>query len=324
MSNNTKTHEIFKDNLCLFRCLAHHLKTNLGICNERPTDPFAKWQAANGGRASVSTFKGVSFQELGDIEKLFKCNIYMYNLKPEEVDVSSSNSTSPKLVCELLRRSPSRYDSTMCLNYYKGHFYFITDMNYYSKSFSCSRCRRLFTKHKNLQKHIPHCKQHVTYQFPGGVFELPPTVFDKLRAVGITVDKEEQFYPYRITYDIETSLDKVDFKQCNAQKLNFIGQHKMLSISVCSNVPGITDPKCFISQGDSAQLVDNFVNYCNNISQSAFEIISNRNSMRSAFEDLHSMIKDKERENGEQDSESECQLLSRVFKPLLGSLTNYC
>ncbi|KAJ8050172.1 hypothetical protein HOLleu_03268 [Holothuria leucospilota] len=330
--------QIYRDNWGAIRThhrRAHHRKSNLGIINERPIDLFAKLQAAKGSTASASTFKGVSFQELGDVEKLFKCNIYVYELKPEEtcstqpqntdhVDVSGSKDAKPSLVSELLRRSPSRYESTMYLNYYKGHFSLIKDMNHYSKSFSCSRCRRLFTKYKNLQKHIPHCKQHVSYQFPGGVFELPPSIFDKLEAVGITVAKAEQFYPYRITYDIETYLDKIDFKQCAAPKLNFVGQHKMLSISVCSNVPGYTEPKCFISEGDPAELVDKFVLYCNDISKTAFELISNRYSMRSAFENLKSMIQDEEREVGEQESQSEDQLLSRVLKPLLGSLTNYC
>ncbi|KAJ8020744.1 hypothetical protein HOLleu_40418 [Holothuria leucospilota] len=194
----------------------------------------------------------------------------------------------------------------------------------YSKSFSCSRCRRLFKAHKSLQKHVPRCKQHVTYRYPGGVYELPPTIFDRLQEIGICISKQDQFYPYRITYDIETYLDKDDVLQSNGTKLKFLGQHKLLSISVCSNVPGFTEPKCFISQGDPGKLVDEFVNYCHTISQTAFEIVTRGLSIRSALEVLESMTGDEAREFSFDEDSQGCRPPKQLVKSLLASLINYC
>ncbi|KAJ8043358.1 hypothetical protein HOLleu_10409 [Holothuria leucospilota] len=208
MSHHRKTNQPFQDNLCLFRCLSYHLKSVEGACYDRtPKALFRKYQSAIGGRAAVDTFKGVSLNELETVEKIFECNIYVYELKPfHKVDKDESlGKTLPSdTVAELVRRSPSRYASTMYLNIFEGHFSFIKDMCYYAKSFHCVRCLRLFQQHRDLQKHIPRCKEHVEYHYPGGVFQLPPTVFDKLNSLNILVSPSERFYPFRITYDIET------------------------------------------------------------------------------------------------------------------------
>ncbi|KAJ8021480.1 hypothetical protein HOLleu_38704 [Holothuria leucospilota] len=107
--------------------------------------------------------------------------------------------------------------------------------------------------------------------FSGGVSELSSSVFGRLEALGIVVNPRDRFHPYRITYDIETYLDKEDVMPSKSAKLNYIGQHKLLSISVCSNVPGYDRPQYFTSEGDDLQLVDIFVTYMTEISQAAFD-----------------------------------------------------
>ncbi|KAJ8019109.1 hypothetical protein HOLleu_42521 [Holothuria leucospilota] len=232
MRCHPKTGVLFKDNLCLFRCLAHHLKSgDIVHCEESPKALFARYQTSIGGRDGTSTFKGVSFQELGEVEKCFPCNIYVYELEPNvSHDGDEGQALSSQTVAILLRRSPCRFQDSMYLNYYDGHLSYIKDMNYYAHTFSCTRCRRLFKQSRNLQRHIPHCKTHVKHQFPAGVFELFPSVFDRLEAVGIVVNPRDRFYPYRITYDIETYLDKEDVIPSKSAKLNYIDQHKLLSI----------------------------------------------------------------------------------------------
>ncbi|KAJ8048846.1 hypothetical protein HOLleu_01320 [Holothuria leucospilota] len=66
MTHHPKANRLFKDNLCLFRCLAHHLKSgDAADFDETPKTLFTRYQVAVDGRDGVSTFKGVSFQELG-------------------------------------------------------------------------------------------------------------------------------------------------------------------------------------------------------------------------------------------------------------------
>lgn len=105
---------------------------------------FARYQAATGGKHGVSTFEGVSFQELNEFEKCFQCNIYVYELEP---NVTPRNMRTKrkcfllKPIAKLLRRSHCRFPDSMYVNYHESHFSYVKDMNH---TFSCPRCRRLF------------------------------------------------------------------------------------------------------------------------------------------------------------------------------------
>ena len=63
--------------------------------------------------------------------------------------------------------------------------------------------------------------------------------------------KITRYYPYRITYDIETYMLKDHLPQ-STQKLEFTAKHILFSVAVCSNVPGFTAPKCFITNESNA------------------------------------------------------------------------
>ncbi|XP_071829770.1 uncharacterized protein [Apostichopus japonicus] len=214
----------------------------------------------------------------------------------------------------------------MYMNYFEDHFSYITDIEHYAKTFSCTQCRRLFTRNRNLTKHIPHCKEHVTYNFPGGVFALSVSIFDKLDKLGIEIPQHERYYPYRITYDIETNLDHSCASESAAPKLSYLGQHKLLSVSVCSNVEGYETPHCFISEGDPASLVDEFITYCHEISQAAFASITNSFSISGAISTLAELITNEETiaTNNSDLHENDSNFLRNVLKPTLGGLLNYC
>lgn len=76
------------------------------------------------------------------------------------------------------------------------------------------------------------------------------SIFDKLYKIDIVIPLSERYHPYRIVYDIETDLNKDSAATTNAPKLNFLGQHKLFGINVCSNVVGYKIPQCFVSEGD--------------------------------------------------------------------------
>ena len=86
--------------------------------------------------------------------------------------------------------------------------------------------------------------------------------------MGVSVAEEKRYYPYRITYDIETYMDAngvpEDTPQCSYEAV-----HHLMSISVCSNVPGFMDPTCFVSEGDLRDVVGRFVDYLLLIARSA-------------------------------------------------------
>ena len=57
--------------------------------------------------------------------------------------------------------------------------------------------------------------------------------------------------PYRATYDIESLLVKDDLPS-DTGTLTFKNRHRLLSVSVCSNVPGFTDPVCFVIDDETS------------------------------------------------------------------------
>ena len=48
-------------------------------------------------------------------------------------------------------------------------------------------------------------------------------------------------HPYRITYDIERFLSKEQLPE-GTDKVTYTSRHKLLSVSICSNVPGHDTP----------------------------------------------------------------------------------
>lgn len=96
--------------------------------------------------------------------------------------------------------------------------------------------------------------------FPGGVLASQQTISDIIKdktgiAIGLGADR---FYPYRITYDIECFLPKNQLPT-NGGKLTFVNWHKLLSVSVCSNVLRYERLVCFTWRRDVRKLVKRFV-----------------------------------------------------------------
>ena len=93
-----------------------------------------------------------------------------------------------------------------------------------------------------------------------------------MQELGIYVPEEFRFYPFRATFDFECYFDHSDLPS-NSPKVDWLARHEILSVSICSNVPGFSLPYCFINEGDPSQLVDRFMDYLNEISDAAYSIL---------------------------------------------------
>jgi hypothetical protein len=132
-------------------------------------------------------------------------------------------------------------------------------------------------------------------KFIGGAFKRPINVLDKLkREANIDVPKELRFYPYRITYDIEAMLnpDRKDLPP-DTETVHYVNEHRFLSVSVCSNVPGFERPECFVrdERGAEACVVD-FVAYAHRIADKAFQLMSKK--FANIFDQLTEAVKRRE------------------------------
>ena len=109
-------------------------------------------------------------------------------------------------------------------------------MEKYSHSFLCSKCDRLWKTRWEIHRHERTCTRDVIYKY--FLNHTQQTIFGQLEDENIDVPAEDRHYPYRATYDIEVVLQPPDKRRC--EKLEWTSQHVLLSVSVCSNVPGYT------------------------------------------------------------------------------------
>ena len=152
----------------------------------------------------------------------------------------------------------------MYLNLHENHFCLITNLDKYCKCYECRQCQKLWKGAWETNHHERTCNQVTKKKFVGGSYQPEPTVFELLEDEGIMVPEEDRYYLYRITYDFESYFMKEDLP-ASSEKLTWEAKHEPLSVSICSNVPGFVEPKCFITMGKAEDLVLEMVNYLHNI-----------------------------------------------------------
>ena len=121
--------------------------------------------------------------------------------------------------------------------------------------------------------------------FPGGAYEVPQTMFDLLEDEGIHISEDLKYFPYRATFHFECYFKKEDKHPRNPAKLTLEAEHVRLSVSVCSNVPGYYQPKCFLSSGNTKEMIKQFIEYLVAISQGSYTLLLDR------FSDVFDQIK---------------------------------
>ena len=218
----------------------------------------------------------MKLSELDEMEKLFEVNIQVYSLAPTQSYSEDENNeaNTPETTATLLRREHRHYSSTMYLNLYENHFSYIKDLARYSKCFCFSRCCKYWKDMWKCQRHEKTSDGKVQLKYPGGAYHVLKTIFEELGDEGIVVPEEARYFPYRATFDFECYFDKEKAQELkNTEKLTWQSAHVPLSVSVCSNVPGCQAPKCFVSEGDSDLLLEEFVQYLTTISTKSSSLL---------------------------------------------------
>ena len=259
----------FTDNLCFFRCLylrLHCKHKHRCYCLRKKESRYTtlklleKYAKSINADTTPETFQGVTIQDLPLLERIFSIRITVYTLE---------QSQKAKLVYQSFSKSDVQLD--LCL--VGKHFCFISDLSQFTNSFGCSICSQSFITKYRLLRHKTQCaKSHSRLVFGNGIFHPPKNIFERIESMtGIEVPDEYRFYPYRATFDIESYLPKSNDK--NTPKLSFDTDHVLMSISVCSNIPGYENPFCMVSSGDTNALVEKFVIYLDHLSSVASKIL---------------------------------------------------
>lgn len=254
---NRNSGKVYQDKKCFFRCLALHKGYPITAL-EKPTDELMKEYCL---KASIKKFKGVRLDQLDCISKLFdvSINVYQQNQK---------NNT------KIIFRSTLR-DEPMNINLCIDHFSYIKNMSLYSKSYCCPHCKKFWKHSGTYNRHIKTCKDGIKEDYCYGSFRVKPTIFDQLADIGIEIPQNLRIFPYRATFDIECMLKPISGLDTN--KMTFSTEHELVSISICSNVEGYTEPNCFVvSEDGQKSLVKAFLEYLMEISDQAASLMEER------------------------------------------------
>ena len=177
---------------------------------------------------SIKKFEGVTIDQISRLEQCF-------NLKINIVSMNSSGSVN--VIYESLFES----ENVMYLNNYKDHLSYITNYSKFASKFQCEKCSKMFKRQWNLKRHYTNCYERTKYIFSGGFHRNAETIFDKLDSLTIHVPESERYYATFIVWDMEAILVKTNTP--STDQMQFLSRHVPVSVSVCSNVEGFSEPK---------------------------------------------------------------------------------
>jgi hypothetical protein len=90
------------------------------------------------------------------------------------------------------------------------------------------------------------------------------TKFHKLSSICwptkvIDIPEDLKYFHFRATFDFECYFKHESHHPRNTEKLTWEAEHVPLSVSVFSNIPGYDEHKCFVSSGDTREMIQKFV-----------------------------------------------------------------
>ena len=94
--------------------------------------------------------------------------------------------------------------------------------------------------------------------YPGGVYQPSPSIFQRMDDEGFVVIEDLRYYPYRATFDFECYFSDERIPS-DSDKRQWSARHVPLSVSVASNVTGHDNAQCYVTNGESDQLVEDMM-----------------------------------------------------------------
>ncbi|CAB4040471.1 Zinc finger and SCAN domain-containing 22 [Paramuricea clavata] len=221
----------YEDKLCFFRCLALHRGCHPHNL-ERDTHYFYEQYSQD------DDFDGVTLEELQELERLFKLNIFVYRL----TELHDEDDDTTSIVAQLIQRSHRSYANSMYVNIYGSHFSYIKNLAMYSKSYCCSKCDKMWKTAKALNQHERTCEATIRHIFPGGAYKVPQSIFDLLADEGIEIPEDlntsemiQQFVEYLVEVSQESYgllLDQFSdvFRQID-ERVNEVGENEVMEVA---------------------------------------------------------------------------------------------
>ena len=180
------TLDTYRDNLCLWRCIAVHRGARSDRSTEAARDLAKSFYKL---RNMPSTWEKTSLDELEKVEMHLNkgkvladwLGIRVYTPELANADeIEFGIETSPRIVWHLMRNPAQQIKNVMTIGIYGEHAFLIKDITKLAKSYECNHCHARFTKACNLQRHAERCSQGKTViHCPGEKVEAPQTAYQK-------------------------------------------------------------------------------------------------------------------------------------------------
>ena len=252
---NRQTRKWYTDNLCAFRCLALHRGHDIKSIEGPAQDFYKQWSDQ-----PAKEFEGLNFEDFPAFEILFFVNLEVYNLTEDGFAHS-------------VYKSRGQHGSTMYVNLYQNHLSYIRDFAIYAKKYQCKTCEHHFDRSFNLHRHQRSCDKKTNFVYPGGFYQSTESIFEKLEQYNIHVPEKERFFPRFICYDLEALLEPVDDRP--TVMLQWTQRHVPVSVSICSNVQGYTEPTCIVEEFQD-RLVETMVGQMKKLASRVFELAEDK------------------------------------------------
>ena len=157
--------DTFRDNLCLFRCIAvhrgAHVRRNIRRTNELAETFFAQRPGLR---------NRLTDRHLPLLEKHFKQGIAAYTVQPNGDFI--------------LTHLPANYDKVgslvLTMGLYEGHAFLIRDIKQVTHNYTCGDCQARFTQSGNLVRHASRCTSGQTkINCPNKRIRAPASAYER-------------------------------------------------------------------------------------------------------------------------------------------------
>ena len=197
----------YNDNLCLFRAVALHFLGNERL-EESKSKKFNLFLNSC-GEADTSKLQDVHMTDIPKLEEMLQIKNFPYDI----------DFVDGELFGELARRSIQKFEKSFILLRYNNHICYVSNMNYFFKSFCCSTSDTIFSKTGNLKGHLITCSEGVKHIYPMNVNQLRETLFEKLDPFNIPYREDQRLFKNLTVFDFESSCVKEEtYKETGTTK----------------------------------------------------------------------------------------------------------
>ena len=176
--------DTYRDNLCLWRCIAVHKGARPDRSTEAARDLAKSFYKLE--KMPNSWVGKTSLDELEKVEmhlnkgKPFSDWLGIRVYMPECIEDEFDMEAPIEVVWHLTRNPAPQFKNIMTIGVFNEHAFLIKDITKLAKTYECIHCHARFTKACNLQRHAERCAQGKTVTHcPGEKVEAPQTAYQK-------------------------------------------------------------------------------------------------------------------------------------------------